>query len=478
VLVGLVGENQYSLEISMEKGRGRETLWNVFDEQLSAVPGGTSLHPAVMRAMQRPYVNPWSREFIAYFDETLELLKKLYNTRHDVLVMIGPIRLAMDAVVCSLLEPGEKAAVAVNGHWSKLFTIMARAHGAIPLVLEEEWGLPIDPEKLRRQLDTMRDERIKALFVTHVETSTGVINPVEELGKIAKERGLIYVVDAAHTLGGIEVRTDEWGIDFCLGGNHKCMSTPAGLSYAAISDKGWQAIERRETPIRGWYASLLVWREVWLKRQSGYFTFPTSLLFGLRAALDLMFAMGLPELYRRYATVAKAIRCGVIELGLEPVPCGRHCPGCDAVGRFCADSATAIRYPSNIRHEDFSRVMHEQYGISIGGTYGPLAHAAFRVGPTGLLQIRREFALNLLACLGLGLKQLGVACNVERALTVADSILGKESVNGDFDHPAPGAGSDALSAIHRTAGGSQRERGERGTEHGVPSHRTIGGTSS
>jgi alanine-glyoxylate transaminase/serine-glyoxylate transaminase/serine-pyruvate transaminase len=403
---------------------GETNLWNTFDEKLSAIPGGTSLHPAVLRSMQRPYVNPWSSEFVAYFEETLALLKRLYNTRQDVLVMIGPIRMAMDAVVCSLLEPGEKAAaVAVNGHWSELFTHIARAHGAVPIAIEVPWGLPIDPDKVRRQFDAMRHEDIKALFITHVETSTGVLNPVEELGKVAQERGLLYVVDAAQALGGIEVRMDDWGIDFCLGGNHKCMSTPAGLTYMGISERGWQALERRQTPIQAWYTNLLVWREVWMKRQSGYFTFPSSLVFGLRAALDQMFDMSLPVLYRRYTLVAKAIRYAVSEMGLELVVSGHDCPGCDSTGRFCADTATAIRYPPNVRHEDFAQLMHSQYNISIAGTYGPFAGKAFRVGPTGLLQIGRGFTLNLLSCMGMAFQQLGFPANVDRVLSVADAIL-------------------------------------------------------
>lgn len=396
----------------------------IFDEQLSAIPGGSSLHPAVLRSMQHPYVNPWSAEFLAYFEETLELLKQLYHTRQDVLVMIGPIRLAMDAVVCSLLEPGEKAAaVAVHGHWSELFTVIARSHGAVPIVLEEEWGRPIDPAKVRAQLDALRGENIKTLFATHVETSTGVANPIEELGKIARERGLIFVVDSAQTLGGAEVRVDDWGIDFCISGNHKCMSTPAGLAYIAISEQGWQALERRRTPIQGWYTNLLTWREVWMKRQSGYFTFPVSILFGLRAALDQMFDMTLPELHRRYALVAKAVRYSASAMGLELVPSGHDCPGCDAPGRICADTVTAIRYPLNIRHEDLARLMHEKYSISIAGTYGPLAGKAFRVGPTGLTHIKRGFSLNLLSCLGMAFQQLGLPVDVDRALGVADAIL-------------------------------------------------------
>lgn len=405
-------------------GPGRENLWRAFDEMQNALPGGTSLHPAVMRDMSRPYVNPWSEEFIAFFEETVELLKLLYNTRNDVLVMIGPIRLAMDAIVCSLLEPGEKAAaVTVHGYWSEMFTVIARAHGAVPIVVEEEWGLPLDPNKVRRQLDAMRGENIKALFVTHVETSTGIANPVEELGKVAREYGLLYIVDVAQTLGGSEIRTDDWGIDFCIGGNHKCMSTPAGLSYVAISDRGWQAIEQRQVPIQAWYSSLLVWREVWLERQSGYFTFPVSVVFGLRAALDQMFDMGLPQLYRRYAAVAKAIRYAASAMGLEMVPGGHACPGCDSPGRFCADTVTAIRYPPNVRHEDFARLMHDQYNLAIGGTYGPYAGKAFRLGPTGLMQIGRGFTLNLISCMGMAFQQLGFPANVDQALTVADAIL-------------------------------------------------------
>jgi (S)-ureidoglycine-glyoxylate aminotransferase len=182
-------------------------------------------------------------------------------------------------------------------------------------------------------------------------------------------------------------------------------------------------LERRRTPIQGWFTSLLVWRKVWLQRQAGYFTFPVSVFFGLRAALDEMFSMSLPELYRRYAVVAKAIRYAVREMGLDLAVSGQNCPGCDSPQRFCADTATAIRYPPTIRHDDFAQLMHEQYGISIAGTYGPLAGRAFRVGPTGLMQIGRGFNLNLLGCIGMAFQQLGFPVNVGRALSMADSIL-------------------------------------------------------
>ncbi|MBN1315322.1 MAG: alanine--glyoxylate aminotransferase family protein [Anaerolineales bacterium] len=396
----------------------------VFDRQISAIPGATSLHPAVLRAMQRPYVNPWSSEFLAVYDETLNLLQKVYQTQNDVLVMMGPIRLAMDAVVCSLLEPGERqAVVAVNGHWSELFTYMIRAHGGESLVIEQEWGQPVDPDRVRQQLDLAPPGQIKALFVTHVETSTGVVNPVRELGEIARERDLLIVVDAAQTLGGAEVCVDDWGIDFCISGSHKCVSAPAGLSFIAISRRGWKALERRKTPIGGWYTNLLVWRRVWMERESGYFTFPASLLFGLRAALKLITGRPLPELYRQYALVAVVIRRSMLEMGLKLVPMCGGCSGCDAPGRVCADTVTAIRFPPGVDHQRFSQFIHDRYRISIAGTYGPLAGKAFRVGPAGLLQLDPGITIHLIGSIGLALRMLGFPARLDQSLEIANSIF-------------------------------------------------------
>jgi alanine-glyoxylate transaminase/serine-glyoxylate transaminase/serine-pyruvate transaminase len=399
---------------------------NRFDGKKSAIPGGVSLHPGVQRNMHRSYVNPWSEEFLNVFDDTLNLLKRLYDTQDDVLVMIGPIRMAMDSVICSLLEPGETtAAILANGYWSELFEVIAKAHGMEPLVIKEKWGNPIDPKKVQLELDSARNKNIKFLFATHVETSTGIVNPIQELGRIAKERGLFFIVDAAQSLGGMGMHVDSWGIDFCLSGNHKCMSAPAGLNYIAISKQGWEAVEKRKNSIKGWYTSLLVWREVWMKRQPGYFTFPTSLLFGLRAALDIMFDMGLSELYRRYDVVARSIRQGVIEMGSLPLPACECCPGCNSSERICANTVTAIKYPTGIQHEDFARLMHYDYNLTIAGTYGAYMGKAFRVGPTGLEQIQRDFPLHLLNCMGLAFKRLGINVNLDKALTLSDAILSK-----------------------------------------------------
>lgn len=141
------------------KAQNDAQLWLEFDDTLSAIPGGTSLHPYVLRSMQRSYVNPWSGEFQDYYDETLELLKGLYNTHQDVLMMMGPVRLVMDAVMNSLVEPIKKGIiVGVNGQWSWLFTQMIQANGGIPHCIEANWGDPLDPDMVDRELKALRGE--------------------------------------------------------------------------------------------------------------------------------------------------------------------------------------------------------------------------------------------------------------------------------------------------------------------------------
>jgi len=134
-----------------------------------------------------------------------------------------------------------------------------------------------------------------------------------------------------------------------------------------------------------------------------------------------MFSMTLPGLYSSYATGSKAIRMAVSEMGLDLVVCGRNCSGCDSPLRYCADTVTAIKYPPNVTHNDFSQLMHKKYGISIAGTYGELAESAFRVGPTGLMQLGPQYTLNLLCCMGMTLREIGFPANVERALVTANA---------------------------------------------------------
>jgi len=392
-----------------------------FDEHAMFGPGGTDLSPIVLREMYRPYVNPWSDQLVECYEETLVLLKRLYNTRNDMVITIGPIRSAMDTVMCSIAEPGDHVMVCSNGYWSEMFMEILRAHGADPIACNGPWGLPMDPQRVSDELARRND--IKAVVLTHVETSTGVINPVKEIGQIVKSRGLPFVLDCAQSIGGMPIMTDEWQVDFVLGGTHKCMSAPAGLGFIGISPEGWRVVERRKTPINGWYSNLLVWRDTWMERNRNWYTFPSSSLFGLRAVLDYIFKLGPEEIYKRYRLAAKAIRWGASEMGLGLYVDGTHCPGCDSEKKFCADTATPIVYPAGVTHKTFAGMMARKYNIAIGGGLGERSATYFRVGPTGIVQIVPANVLKLMTAIGVSMNECGANVNLEAGLNVAARIL-------------------------------------------------------
>jgi alanine-glyoxylate transaminase/serine-glyoxylate transaminase/serine-pyruvate transaminase len=397
----------------------------VFDEQLNYAPGASDLHPRILRAMEHPHVTPWIDEFNPYLQETTSMLKQLFGTKNEIIVLMSMIRGIMDAVIASIVEPGDGIVIASSGYWSDWWIATVEAYGGTPILIQQQWGLPWTADKVRSELARKEQEvrGAKAFILTHVETSTGILNRAWEIGPLVKERGMLFILDSSQALGGEEVRVDEWGADFCTAGNHKCMSTPGGLAFVTVSREALGTMEKRTTPIRGWYSNLLLWRSMWAQAIPAL-TVSTSLLYALREALQMIFEITPQEIYPRYEIAAKAIRFGLSELGLRIVADGTQCPGCDAANRHCASTATAIWYPQGIDHTEFRRVLSRQYRIAIGGGLGKLAGKTFRVGPTGFTQIQPRNVLSLIQSIGLGLRQFGLDANIENAIRVTNEILG------------------------------------------------------
>ena len=348
------------------------------NQTLNFAPGAVDLSPRVLRAMNRSFVHSWNEEFLAYHDETVELLRQLFGTVHDCVTMMAPIRGGLDAAIASITEPGDEVLVLVNGYWSHHLVEIVQTYGAQVVVLNEEWGKPYDIESVRRTVEA--HPGLKTLVGVHVETSTGVVNPVEALGALVREKGLMFVLDVAQSLGGMSVKVDEWGVDLAVSGTHKCMSAPAGMAFVTVSPRAWQVMENRSTPIQAWSVSLLLARELWLERKRLYFTFSVTLLYALRAMLDWMFDMGLDELYRRYQEAADRIRSGVSSMGLSLLPEAKH----------CANTATAVRCPEGVNGHDILDLCLKKYGVALAGGLGPLNGKIFRLGPTGEMQLMPE----------------------------------------------------------------------------------------
>jgi aspartate aminotransferase-like enzyme len=394
-------------------------------ERITYGPGGTNLPPEVVEAMRQSYVFPWDTDFVAVHEEVVSGLRCLFGTRGDVLTIMGPIRAAMDATVCSLVERGQRVLLLKNGYWSGLFEEIVVAHGGVPVVAESVWGEPLTVDWVAEQLDRWQGPPT-ILFVTHVETSTGVANPIADIASLTRHHRFCLVVDAAQSLGGMPVHADEWNADVCIGGNHKCMSAPAGLAYLAISPQAWAMMERRRTPISGWYTSLLVWRDMWLRRNRPYYTYSASLVYGLQAALKLLLARGAQDLYRRYEDRSLALRCGLRAMELQMVPPCERCPGCQEGERFCADTVTAVRYPAGVAPAQFDAALLKRYGVTVAGGLGSNVGKIFRLGPTGLVQLQCAVILDMLCHVAEALIECGARLDLKRGMQVAAEILARD----------------------------------------------------
>ena len=377
-----------------------------FDSYLSFDTGCDDLDPSVLRAMSRPHYFPFDKEFVDYWAETELLLRKLFGTKDNAVVpMIGPVRAGLDMAIRSLVEPGDKILVPVNGWFGELFIELVKECGGEPIVVEGRWGSAIDPAKVAQELDRHKGQ-IKAVTLTHVETATGVINPAAEIGDIAKKRGLLFIMDCAHSIASAEIKMDEWGADICVGGSSKCMSASTGLAFVAVSKRAWKTMEQRKTPIAGWYSNLLWWKGSWIEKTRAGFSFPATLVFGVREVLDWIFEQGLPQLYERYAVAGSAIREGLMAAGLKLVP--------DLSA--CANSVTVVFYPKGVKEKDFRELLYKRYHIGVSATYGPLAGKAFRTGPVGMVQLRPYNVMALVASVCAAMTELGADMHTKEAI--------------------------------------------------------------
>ncbi|MEM3727877.1 MAG: alanine--glyoxylate aminotransferase family protein [Candidatus Bathyarchaeia archaeon] len=342
----------------------------MFERELLMIPGPTNVVPSVLRAMCKPPLSHTSQEFASIFKEALNGLKRVFMTESDVFVVAGSGTLALEMAVANILEPGDKVLNAVSGFFGQYFVEMCKVYGAVPRVLEVPYGMAVKPEQVR---EALKEGGFKAVTVTHVETSTGVANPIKEIGEVVRKYSdAFYIVDTVCSLGGMEVRVDDWGIDVCVSGSQKCVGVPPGLAFVAVSQKALEYLERRKTPVGSWYGSFKNWLPV-MRDPTRYFaTPPVNMIYALHEALRLVLDEGLENRFRRHYILAEAFRAAMNALNLKIV----------AERGYEADTVTAVYYPEGIDDNLFRGEM-KKCGIVVASTLGPLKGKGFRVGHMG-----------------------------------------------------------------------------------------------
>lgn len=336
-------------------------------------PGPSMVHPRVLRAMSTPLLGHLDPAFLSVMNDIQALLRQVFGTADGFTIALsGTGSAGMEAAIVNVLEPGDAVIVGVNGVFgTRLATIVERGGGKA-IRLEAPWGSIIQPEQVEAALQ--RSGPVKAVALVQAETSTGVRQPLEAVGRLCRAHHALFIVDAVTSLGGIPVEVDQWGIDVCYSGTQKCLSCPPGLAPLAVSERALQAIAQRRTPCQSWYLDLSLIAAYWKEGSRVYHhTAPISMLYALREALRLVEEEGLPARFARHLLNSRALVEGLSALGFNPLaPADHRLP-----------MLTCVTVPPHIDEAAVRAQLLQTFGIEIGGGLGPLNGRVWRIGLMG-----------------------------------------------------------------------------------------------
>ncbi len=378
------------------------------------LPGPTPVPPRVLRAMGTPMINHRGVDFSTLFTEVEAGLKDVFQTNNDLVILPAAGSGGMESAVVNLLSPGDKALFAVMGVFGQRFVDIATGYRVEPLVVEAPWGEAVKPEQIQEKLAADKDHEIKAVFVTHNETSTGVTLDLERVTQVVQEHPAILVVDAVSSLGAIDLKTDAWGIDVVVTGSQKALMVPPGLALVSVSQRAWEVV--RENGCCSYYWNWEAYRKLTEKKQTPY-TPAVTLWFALREALTMIREEGLKQIFERHALMAEMVRTGARALGLDLL-------AGDAVA---SNTITAVRSPAGINVKDLRRCLEAVYGVVVAGGQKKLAGEVFRIGHLGY--VFPNDIINVLNALDLCLLDLGHDHEAGAAVKAAGEVLkrrGKE----------------------------------------------------
>jgi aspartate aminotransferase-like enzyme len=336
------------------------------------IPGPTPVPPDILEAVGRPMVNHRGREFAALITRVARRLKDFFLTSQDVMILSASGTGGMESAVVNVLSPGDRVLAVSIGSFGERFAAIAEAYGADVTMLPYEWGQAARPEDVRRALDD--DPGIKAVLVTHNETSTGVTNPLEEIARVVREFDRLLLVDAVSSLSAIPLDMDGWGLDVVVTGSQKGWMVPPGLAFVALSERGWKAHETARMP--RFYFDLSRHRDTLPKGQTPW-TPTVSIFYGLDVALERLGVEGLERIFARHARVARMAREGVKSLGLELL-CADE--------RFASNTVTAVKCPEGVEVSALRNLMEDEHGVILAGGQGKLTGKIFRIGHLGLVE--------------------------------------------------------------------------------------------
>lgn len=357
------------------------------------VPGPTPVPEPVLLAMGKHPIAHRSDEFFQIMAEVTQNLNWLHQTQHNVLILASSGTGAMEAGMINFLSPGDRVLVGCNGKFGDRWADLAHKFGLQVDPIKAEWGQPLDPEQFRDRLVADPNKTIKAVILTHSETSTGVINDLETINRYVKVHSeALIIVDAVTSLGSVHIPMDDWGLDVVVSASQKGYMMPPGLGFVAVSPKAWQAYATAKFP--RFYLDLGKYQQDAIKH-SNPFTPPVNLFFALQAALRMMQAEGLAAICDRHHRLSQALRTGLQALGFRLF----------APESAASPTVTAILPPDHVEAEAIRAVMKNRFKIMLAGGQDHLKGKILRIGHLGYVSDRE--ILTALGALETTLLELG-----------------------------------------------------------------------
>jgi len=334
-------------------------------------PGPSPVSPRVLAALALPVVGHLDPKFLEIMDQSMAMLREVFQTKNRLaLPMSGTGSAGMETCFVNLVEPGDAVLVGVNGVFGTRMVDVAQRCGAQVDTVEAEWGTALDAQKFK---DALGKKQYKVAAVVHAETSTGVLQPLDDIAEMVCESGALLMVDTVTSLGGAPVRVDELGIDACYSGTQKCLGCPPGLSPVTFSERAVEVIRKRKTKVQSWYLDLSMIEKYWSSERIYHHTAPISMNYALHEALRIVLEEGLEKAWQRHRQVHETFVREMRKLELEPA----------VAESIRAPMINAVKVPEGVDDPKVRQRLYDDFDIEIGAGLGPLKGKVWRVGLMG-----------------------------------------------------------------------------------------------
>jgi len=378
-------------------------------QRLLLGPGPSDVHPRVLSAMATPLLGHLDPAFLEIMQETQRMLRDAFVTKNELTIPVSATGMAgMEACAVNLLEPGDPAVVCVMGYFGQRMVEVAGRTGAKVTVLEQPWGEVFDLNRIR---DTLKQVRPKVLTIVHAETSTGALQPLDQLGELCHEFDTLLVVDAVTSLGCVPLRVDDWQLDAVFSCSQKGLSCPPGLSPVTMSPRAEEAMARRKAKVQSWYLDLSLVRHYWDSDRAYHHTAPITMIYALREGLRLLHEEGLDARWNRHERNHRARKAGLTALGLKySAREGNQLP-----------QLNAVFVPPGVDDLAVRKRLLAEFGIEVGGGLGDFKGKVWRIGLMGH-NSRPGPVFTVLAALEQCLRGAGVKVNPGAGVAAAEEV--------------------------------------------------------